>query len=211
MSQNILAIDLVVEQIEAVFRFFLRLALQLPLKPSDRFRCFQAHRQSPHLGFFASTPEVRVLPFTGITRLQRYYDPLRVPVEPFSLAKAWEFASTRTGVPPITQIAFPACRAHYPGGPEPVLLSVTSRSVRPSPFLRRVGVHDFTFEVCSGFTHVTACRVAQPPRGGLCHKAPARPVTGPSRLSATRLTTTIWVGLAPTSDERRWGALRNAG
>jgi len=34
----------------------------------------------------------------------------------------------------------------------------------PSPYLRRVGVHDFTFEACSGFTRVTACRIAQPPK-----------------------------------------------
>src|SRR3954464_12134133 len=34
----------------------------------------------------------------------------------------------------------------------------------PSPLFRRVGVHDSTFEACSGFTHVTACRIAQPPK-----------------------------------------------
>jgi len=35
---------------------------------------------------------------------------------------------------------------------------------RPSPNLRRVGIRDFTFEACSGFTHVTARRIAQPPK-----------------------------------------------
>jgi hypothetical protein len=35
--------------------------------------------------------------------------------------------------------------------------------VRPSPFLRRVGVHTFTFEACSSFTRVTACKIAHPP------------------------------------------------
>ena len=57
----------------------------------------------------------------------------------------------------------------------------------PSPLFRRVGVHDFTFKACSGFTHVTACRIAQPPNGGLCHEASARPVTQPSRSSTTRV------------------------
>src|SRR5208337_518252 len=33
----------------------------------------------------------------------------------------------------------------------------------PSPNIRRVGVHDFTFGACSGFTRVTACWIAQPP------------------------------------------------
>ena len=39
----------------------------------------------------------------------------------------------------------------------------SSLSVRPSPFLRRVGIHIFTFEACSSFTRVTACKVAHPP------------------------------------------------
>jgi hypothetical protein len=45
-----------------------------------------------------------------------------------------------------------------------VHVSVTSRSVQPSLILWQVGVHDFTFEACSGFTRVTAWRVAQPPK-----------------------------------------------
>jgi hypothetical protein len=57
----------------------------------------------------------------------------------------------------------------------------------PSPLFRRVGVHDFTFEACSGFTHVTACRIAQPPKGGLCHEASARSVARSSCSSATRV------------------------
>jgi hypothetical protein len=74
-------------------------------------------RRSPHLGLFESTPEVRALPSTGITRLQRYYDPLRVPAGPPSISRALEFTSARPGVPPLAQTTFPACRAHYPGGP----------------------------------------------------------------------------------------------
>ena len=42
-----------------------------------------------------------------------------------------------------------------------------------------------TFEACSGFTHVTARRIAQPPIGDLCHEAPAHAVTRISRSSAT--------------------------
>ena len=39
---------------------------------------------------------------------------------------------------------------------------VSSLSVQPSPFLRRVGIHIFTFGACSSFTRVTACKVAHP-------------------------------------------------
>jgi hypothetical protein len=35
---------------------------------------------------------------------------------------------------------------------------------RPSPIFGRVGVHDFTFEACSGFTRVTARAIAASPR-----------------------------------------------
>ena len=34
---------------------------------------------------------------------------------------------------------------------------------RPFPLFRRVGIRDFTFEACSGFTRVTARMLAQPP------------------------------------------------
>ena len=71
--------------------------------------------------------------------------------------------STSTGSPPITQITFPACRAHYPGGLGRCL-SVSSLSTRPSPVNRRVGIHNFTFGACSSFTRVTACRIACPPK-----------------------------------------------
>ena len=41
--------------------------------------------------------------------------------------------------------------------------TISSLSARPSPVNRRVGIHDFTFEACSGFTRVTACKVAARP------------------------------------------------
>ena len=43
---------------------------------------------------------------------------------------------------------------------------VSSLSVLPSPLSGRVGVHITTFEACSSFTRVTACRVAHPPYVG---------------------------------------------
>src|SRR5262245_49099043 len=43
-------------------------------------------------------------------------------------------------------------------------MSIASPSGRPSPLAGRVGIRDLTFEACSGFTHVTARPVAQPPK-----------------------------------------------
>src|SRR5438270_10190598 len=86
----------------------------------------------------------------------------------------------QAGSPKITKITFPACRAHYPGGPSRCL-SVSSRLVQPSPVYRRVGIHIFTFEACSSFTRVTACRIACPPKSGLLSRGfdPTSCPTGP--------------------------------
>src|SRR5215470_11348980 len=47
MAQDVFPTNLVVEQIETVLRLCLSLAIKLPLKDPDLFRCCQAHRQSP--------------------------------------------------------------------------------------------------------------------------------------------------------------------
>jgi len=69
---------------------------------------------------------------------------------------------------------------------EPVHASVASRSVLPSPLFRRVGIHDFTFEACSGFTRVTACQLAPSPFREVCHEASTCKVSSTYRSSATR-------------------------
>src|SRR5580704_10436353 len=119
--------------------------------------------------------------------------------------------STSAGSPPLTQIAFLTCRAHYPGGPNRCV-SVSSLSARPSPVNRRVGVHDFTFEACSSFTRVTACKVACPPKGGLLFRGfdlasyPTKPLG-----SYHVLPTTTWMDPPSIGDLRRWGALLTSG
>src|SRR5262249_61889661 len=81
------------------------------------------------------------------------------------------------GSPPITRTTFPTCRAHLPRRIKRVHMSIASPLMQPSPIGRRVGIRIVTFEACSGFTHVTARQIAQPPYGDLCHEAPTQPVT----------------------------------
>ena len=50
---------------------------------------------------------------------------------------------------------------------------------------RRVGIRIVTFEACSGFTHVTARRIAQPPKATFVTRLRPYPVTQKSRSSAT--------------------------
>src|ERR1700684_3510968 len=63
---------------------------------------------------------------------------------------------TTPGYPAITQITFLACCAQYPGGSNRCACRFL-----PCPYCLpsvngRVGIHDFTFEACSSFTHVAA-------------------------------------------------------
>jgi hypothetical protein len=107
--------------------------------------------------------ELRPLPSTGVTRLRRYYGPLRHPKRPgLSLTGVRLRVTTLTAW--VSRVALhlrlPTCRRQYPGGPLGLDRSwdglfqpfpCTQRR-RPSPSLRKVGDHIGLFEACSTFT-----------------------------------------------------------
>jgi hypothetical protein len=109
-------------------------------------------------------PKVRALCSAGITQPRRSYDPVRLPFWPLPSATLRPLPSPMNGSPPITRTTFPTCRAHYPGGSSGCTCRLLPRSLEPSPNGRRVGIRIVTFEACAGFTHVTARRIAQPPK-----------------------------------------------
>jgi len=121
-------------------------------------------------------------------------NPLRLPADPppFQAAFAVRDSAIIPSLPQLRRLPFRRAvpttpvdrigarwlsrwRAPAPG---------SSRSVLPSPLSRRVGVHIAAFEACSGFTRVTARRIARPPFRGLCHGASTCPVTRSCRPSA---------------------------
>src|SRR3984957_6458927 len=59
-----------------------------------------------HLAFFESIPEVRVLPSTGITRLQRSYYPVRLPPVPPPEATLRPLPPHQTGLPRLPEPPF---------------------------------------------------------------------------------------------------------
>ena len=65
--------------------------------------------------------ELRSLPSTGVTRLRRYYEPLRHPRRPGLSLAGVRLRVTRP--PPLgasrvaLDLRVPTCRRHYPGGP----------------------------------------------------------------------------------------------
>jgi hypothetical protein len=89
--------------------------------------------------------------------------------------------SLRTGLPRLPE---PPFRRAAPTTPADRAGAHVDCFPAHAAFHRRVGIRIVTFEACSGFTHVTARRIAQPPTGGLCHEAPTRAVARPSRSSA---------------------------
>jgi len=96
--------------------------------------------------------------------LERYLHPRGPPLLPVSLF----------------QRAVPTTPADQTGAP-----SISSLSVQPSPVFGRVGICIMYFEACSGFTRVTARRIAQP-LAGLRHEASIPPIARQNRSSATR-------------------------
>lgn len=109
-------------------------------------------------------PEVRVLCSTGITRFQCSNDPVRLP--PWTITQGDVETATLAldGSPPVTTNHLSDVPCPLPRRIERVLVTIASPLVLPSPNGRRVGIRFSPFEACSGFTRVTARRIAQRPK-----------------------------------------------
>jgi len=117
--------------------------------------------------------EPRLLPSTGITRLQRYYKPLRHPVAPGPSLTGIRLIvpDHATGLPVLRMCSLCTCCRHYPG-------TATGGTTLLDPLRRislprygcQVGLCIVLFEVCSTFTRVTACTLALPPICGTHHR-----------------------------------------
>ena len=86
-----------------------------------------------HLAIFESTPEVRVLPSARITRLQRSYDPVRLPPMPPP-------GNERRTDDPRERLTFSLRRPHKPAMSSPPLSIVTGKNLEN--LSRWSAVHD---------------------------------------------------------------------
>jgi hypothetical protein len=86
-------------------------------------------------------------------------------------------------------------------------MSIASPLTRPSPIGRRVGIRIVTFEACSGFTHVTARRIAQPPKATFVTRLQPYRLPGQAARQLPDQSTTFWVDSSSTDDSRLRGAL----
>src|SRR5437660_407726 len=110
--------------------------------------------------------ELRSLPSTGVTRLQRYYEPLRHPKAPGLSLTGFRLvlADHALGLPVFRALSLCTCRRHYPGAASERITSlISSRRVSLPRKGRRVDLRIVLFEDCSAFTRVTACTLALSP------------------------------------------------
>src|SRR5438128_4883154 len=111
-------------------------------------------------------PELRPLPSTGITRLQRYYEPLRHPRAPGLSLTGFQLviADHALGLPVLRALSLCTCCRRYPGAAAERIALLTSPSRISLPRNgSRVGLRIVLFEACSAFTRVTACTLALSP------------------------------------------------
>jgi len=153
------------------------------------------HRQSPHLCFFTSAPEARALPSAGVTRLHRYLWPS--PTSGLAAVVPTALESLPPPIPGLPQL--PRSPSLYMPRPLPRRTGPVLIGFFPDraavPVEQRVGVRIFTFEACSGFTRVAACKVARPPKVDLV-----------TRLRSARLPGRIAVKLQRHTDNSFGGS-----
>ena len=80
------------------------------------------------------------------------------------------------------------------------------KTVLPSPFSGRVGVHNFPFEACSDFTRVTAHRFARPPEVAFVAGLRSSRLPDQTACQLPGQPTVTGMRLSLTSQPRRWGA-----
>ena len=148
--------------------------------------------------------ELRSLPSTGVTRLPRYYEPLRHPRAPgLSLTGVrLVIADHALGLPVFRALSLCTCCRHYPGAASGRTASLISPSRISLPRKGcRVGLRIVLFEDCSAFTRVAACTLALSPIRdtlieGFSHFVTSMTAPIASGWSGCR------VGLAPTGKRR---------
>src|SRR5262245_13136611 len=155
-------------------------------------------------------PKVRALCSAGITRPRRSYGPVRLPSWPPPNSDVEAATLAQDGSPPVTRTTLSYVPCPLPRRIKRVLVSIASPLMQPSPNGRRVGIRIVTFEACSGFTRVTAHRIAQPPKATFVARLQPSQLPNQAARQLPDQSTTIRVEPSSTDDSRLRGALPNA-
>src|SRR6516162_5919083 len=111
-------------------------------------------------------PELRPLSSTGVTRLPRYYRPLRHPKapDPSLTGDRLLILKHALGLPVLRASSWCTCCRQYPGTAAEFLFARSLSRISLPRKRRRVDLCIFLFEDCSAFTRVTACTLATSPK-----------------------------------------------
>ena len=103
--------------------------------------------------------ELRSLPSTGVTRLRRYYGPLRHPSRLDADPRGPSIGGHAPPAAGASRVALGllvhTCRRHYPGGAAGPVRSWSPGGIS-LPLVPKVGLRVSIFEACSAFTRVAA-------------------------------------------------------
>jgi hypothetical protein len=155
-------------------------------------------------------PKVRALCSAGITQPRRSYDPVRLPPWPLPSATSRTLPSPLTGLPRLPEPPFRRAVPTTPADRAGAGVDCFPRSLEPSPNGRRVGIRIVTFEACSGFTRVTARRIAQPPKVTFVTRLQPNQLPSQAARQLPDLSTIIRVEPSSTGVSRPRGALPKA-
>ena len=164
---------------------YLRLATQLVRMGPAVLGVCRPMANHPGISIFTSAPEVRGLPSTGVTRLQQYYAPVRLPPDPPPSATLKPRPPIANGSPPLPASPFRRAVPTTPADRTGAL--VDCFPIRAAFPVLQAGRHPHLY--FRGLLRLHSrygpsdCSTAQ---GGLCHEASVQPVTRPNRSSATR-------------------------
>ena len=116
--------------------------------------------------------ELRSLPSTGITRLQRYYEPLRHPKAPdLSLAGVrLVIADHALGLPVLRALSLCTCCRHYPGAAAGLTVSLIHPVVSAFP------ENPVGSACASSFSRFARRSLALRPAQSRCHRISSHPI-----------------------------------
>ena len=152
-------------------------------------------------------PKVRVLCSAGVTQPRRSYDPVQLPPWPLPSATLRTLPSPLTGLPRLPEPPFRRAVPTTPADRAGAHVDCFPRSLEPSPSGRWVGIRIVTFGACSGFTHVTARRIAQPPKATFVTRLQPSRLPSQAARQLPDLSTILRVESSSTGVSRLRGAL----
>ena len=134
--------------------------------------------------------------------------PIRFPLTSPSKTASRPLPSCQTGLPRLPASPFRRAVPTTPADRMGAFVDCFPIRAAFPVFCRRVGFRISTFGACSGFTHVTARRIAQPPKEAFVTRLRSSRLPDRTARQLPEQSTILWAESSSTGDPRLRGALR---